>query len=57
MSKDKMREVACLMLVDLAAHGVDVRNMSSNLVNAYAFGTEEQFRTACTKVGTAYKTI
>lgn len=55
MSKDKMRGVACLMLVDLAASGKDVQGLSKELVTAYAWGSEDAFRTVCKRIGEAYK--
>jgi hypothetical protein len=55
MDKDKMRAVACLMLVDMAADGRDIKNMAIELRSTYAFASPEQFKTVCRKISAAYK--
>jgi hypothetical protein len=55
MDKEKMRNTACLILVDMAADGADIYGMALELRMAFAFGTEEQFRKICGKIGAAYK--
>jgi len=54
MTKDQMRATACAMLVDLVALGHDMTDLARELIDAYTYGTDAQFRAACVKVGRAY---
>jgi len=55
MDKEKMRGIACLMLVDMAGDGMDIHGMALALRVAFTFGTDDRFREVCREIGATYK--
>ena len=55
MTKERKREIACMMLVSLASDGQDIRELAKRLTTSFTFGEMWSFDAVCRDIGALYK--